>query len=88
MRCHVQGHNLKTCKWEGKKQEGNQNKRKDKGKAEQIWVQKETENDRPVIQEKNIEDHPVIEDHEGMSSTLGEMDSKEVSKFSDKEIEN
>ncbi|KAF5458293.1 hypothetical protein F2P56_022329 [Juglans regia] len=42
LRCHVQGHNAKTCKWEGKKQNANLKEPKDKAKTDQAWVIKET----------------------------------------------
>ncbi|XP_041025303.1 uncharacterized protein LOC121265683 [Juglans microcarpa x Juglans regia] len=41
-KCHVQGHNSKTCKGEGKKRNVQMTEPKEKATMEQVWVIKET----------------------------------------------
>lgn len=61
MRCHVQGHNVKTCKGEGKNRKVNLKEQKEKAKTDQVWVIKE-----------NMAELPINMVQKGESSMMGD----------------
>ncbi|XP_042973206.1 uncharacterized protein LOC122305010 [Carya illinoinensis] len=67
LRFHVQGHNDKTCKWQGKKQSVTLKENYEKEKTNLTWVIKEKKDEQPIV---------IVQ--KGESSKMGEKLVQEI----------